>query len=156
MSPIPPTMDQLLAEQAGLALERFDYGTAWQIGAFIQAAAAERNLPIGIEVSHGATPVFLALMPGSTPDNVDWVRRKRAVALRFHQSSLYMRLLCEAKQWTFATRYRLPDADFAASGGGVPIIIRNVGVVGAVAVSGLPDVDDHRLAVEALKSVQGL
>ena len=148
-----PTMDELLAEQAQLVLERFDYALAWQIGSHIQAAAAERNLPIGIEVSHGGSPVFLAIMPGATPDNVDWVRRKRAVALRFHQSSLYMRLLCESKGVNFHTRYRLPEADYAASGGGVPVFAKHVGVVGAVAVSGLPDVEDHRLVVSAIRSI---
>ena len=149
----PPTMEALLTEQAGLVLKRFDYAVAWQIGAAIQAAASERNLPIGIEISHGATPVFLALMPGATPDNADWLRRKRAVALRFHQSSLYMRLLCESKDVNFHARYRLPERDFAASGGGVPIFVRDVGVVGAVAVSGLPDVEDHRLVVSALQQL---
>lgn len=149
----PPTMETLLTEQAALVLKRFDYAVAWQIGAAIQAAASERNLPIGIEISHGATPVFLALMPGATPDNADWVRRKRAVALRFHQSSLYMRLLCESKDVKFHARYRLPESDFAASGGGVPIFVRDVGVVGAIAVSGLPDVEDHRLVVSALQQL---
>lgn len=146
-----PTMDELLAEEAGLVLKRFDYALAWQIGASIQAVAAERKLPIGIEVAHGASPVFLAIMPGATPDNVDWVRRKRSVALRFHHSSLYMRLLCESKDVNFHARYRLPEADYAASGGGVPIMVEGVGVVGAVSVSGLPDVEDHRLVVGALR-----
>ncbi|MVS97432.1 heme-degrading domain-containing protein [Devosia marina] len=146
-------MEELLDEETGLILNRFDYASAWQVGAYIQSVAAERELPIGIEVSHGHTPVFLALMPGATPDNVDWVRRKRSVALRFHHSSLYMRLLCESKNVNFHPRYRLPESDYAASGGGVPIHIKGVGVAGAVAVSGLPDVEDHRLAVAALRSL---
>ncbi|WP_328766123.1 heme-degrading domain-containing protein [Devosia aurantiaca] len=146
-----PTLEELLAQEATIALKSFDYATAWQIGAAIQKRAAEEKLPIGIEVTHGATPVFLALMPGSTPDNLDWVRRKREVALRFHHSSLYMRLLCETQGVDFHARYRLPHEDFAASGGGVPIFIENVGVVGAASVSGLPNVEDHRLVIEALK-----
>lgn len=146
-----PTMDDLLAEETELVLARFDYALAWQVGAAIQALAAERKLPIGIEVAHGADPVFLSIMPGATPDNIDWVRRKRSVALRFHHSSLFMRLLCESKGVDFHARYRLPQADFAASGGGVPIFVAGVGVVGAVSVSGLPDVEDHRLVVEALR-----
>jgi len=92
-------------------------------------------------------------LPGATPDNLDWVRRKRAVALRFHQSSLYTRLLCENKSVDFHDRYRLPREDFAASGGGVPIIIRGVGVVGAATVSGLPDVEDHQLVVSTLRGL---
>lgn len=148
----PPAMDDLLAEEQAIVLKHFDYAIAWQIGAHIQAVAAERNLPIGIEVSHGATPVFLALMPGATPDNFDWVRRKRAVALRFHHSSLYMRLLSEKQNVNFNARYRLPETDYAASGGGVPVFVKNIGVVGAIAVSGLPDVEDHRLVISALQA----
>jgi len=144
-------MDELLAEESRIVLKRFDYALAWEIGASIQAMAAERNLPVGIEVAHGSAPVFLCLMPGATPDNVDWVRRKRSVALRFHHSSLYMRLLCESKEVNFHARYRLPEADYAASGGGVPVFVEGVGVAGAVAVSGLPDVEDHRLVVSTLQ-----
>lgn len=137
-----------------LQLSGFDYATAWALGAWMQAEAAARNLQIAIEVSHGKTVVFFALMPGATPDNPDWTRRKRAVALRFHRSSLHMRLLCEQHGWNFADRFRLSDADYAASGGGVPIAVRGVGVVGAAAVSGLPDMEDHALVVTALQHIQ--
>jgi uncharacterized protein (UPF0303 family) len=149
-----PSLDDLEQEQARLELSRFDYADAWRIGAHIQAAAAAQNLPVAIEVTHGDTMVFFALMPGATPDNPNWTRRKRAVALRFHRSSLYMRLLCEKHGWTFADRFRLRSEDFAASGGGIPIFVRGVGVVGAAAVSGLPDVDDHALVVCALDSLK--
>ncbi|MHA6297134.1 heme-degrading domain-containing protein [Devosia sp. CAU 1758] len=148
-----PTIAELEAQQTLLQLPRFDYAMAWALGAHMQSEAARRNLPVAIEVTHGATPVFFVLMPGATPDNPDWVRRKRAVALRFHQSSLHMRLLCEQHGWDFATRFRLSDADYAASGGGVPIVVSGVGVVGAAAVSGLPDVEDHDLVVAALQSL---
>ena len=149
-----PTMEELAVEQAGLELARFDLQTAWELGSRIRDIAAERQLPISIEVCHGATPAFFVLMPGATPDNLDWVRRKRAVALRFHQSSLYMRLLCESKSVDFHDRFRLPREDFAASGGGVPIFVAGIGVVGAAAVSGLPDVEDHRLVISALQSLR--
>ncbi len=149
-----PSLDDLEQQQARLELSRFDYADAWRVGAHMQAAAAAQNLPVAIEVSHGDTMVFFALMPGATPDNPNWTRRKRAVALRFHRSSLYMRLLCEKHGWNFADRFRLPPEDFAASGGGIPIFVRGVGVVGAAAVSGLPDVDDHALVVCALDSLK--
>ena len=146
-----PTMDELLEQQAGLELPAFDYAAAWTLGLRLRDMAAERELPVGIEISHGDTPVFSLLMPGATSDNLDWLRRKRAVALRFHHSSLYMRLLCESKSVDFHTRYRLPREDFAASGGGVPIFVSGVGVVSAAAVSGLPDVEDHQLVVAAMR-----
>ena len=64
-----------------------------------------------------------------------------------------MRLLCEQHGWNFNDRFRLPEADFAASGGAVPIMVRGVGLVGTAAVSGLPDVEDHALVVSALESL---
>lgn len=147
-------LDALDEEQAQLALVHFDYADAWRLGALMQEEAARRKLPVAIEICHGDAVVFFALMPGATSDNPDWTRRKRAVALRFHKSSLYMRLLCERHGWTFAERFRLPPNDFAASGGGVPITVRGVGVVGAASVSGLPDVDDHGLVITALERLQ--
>jgi uncharacterized protein (UPF0303 family) len=149
-----PTLENLTAEQQALSLARFDYATAWQLGARMQAEAEARRLPVAIEVTHGETVVFFTLLPGATPDNVDWTRRKRAVALRFHQSSLHMRLLCEKHGWDFAQRFRLSPDSFAASGGGIPIIVEGTGVVGAAAVSGLPDVEDHALVADALRHIR--
>jgi uncharacterized protein (UPF0303 family) len=148
-------MDDLLAEEASLVLERFDYATAWNLGARIQRMASEQRLPVAIEVFHGTAPVFFSLLPGATPDNSEWIRRKRAVALRFHHSSLYMRLLSESKGVKFSERYGLPEADFVASGGAVPVFVRNVGLVGAATVSGLPDVEDHQLVTSALLALRG-
>ena len=145
-----PTLDALLAEEDGAVLDSFDYAAAWRLGEAIHALAAERNLPVAIAISHGGTPVFLSLLPGATSDNIDWLKRKQAVVWRFHHSSLYMRLLCESKSKAFNASYRLPDADFAASGGAVPLFVRNVGLVGSAAAGGLPDINDHQLVMEAL------
>jgi uncharacterized protein (UPF0303 family) len=42
---------------------------------------------------------------------------------------------------------------YAAHGGCVPLTIRDVGVVGTVTVSGLAQVQDHLLVVEAMEKV---
>ncbi|CAA9421038.1 MAG: hypothetical protein AVDCRST_MAG15-2233 [uncultured Rubellimicrobium sp.] len=149
-----PTTEDLLAEEADLVLDRFDYATAWNLGAHIRGIAAERRLPIAVEVFHGTAPVFFALLPGATPDNSEWIRRKRAVVLRFHHSSLYMRLLCESKGVGLSERYGLPGTEFVASGGAVPIFVRDVGLVGVATVSGLPDVEDHQLVVTAIRDLR--
>jgi uncharacterized protein (UPF0303 family) len=64
-----------------------------------------------------------------------------------------MRLEAEERGIDFNRRYRLPEAAFAASGGGVPLLLRNGMLIGTAGVSGLPDVEDHRLIVEALRSL---
>ena len=47
--------------------------------------------------------------------------------------------------------YRGLDAnDYALAGGGFPIRVTGIGVVGAVGVSGLAERDDHNLVVRAI------
>ena len=53
----------------------------------------------------------------------------------------------------FNGRYRLPAADFAASGGGFPLMLRGGTLIGTVGVSGLPDIEDHRLITDALRQL---
>jgi uncharacterized protein (UPF0303 family) len=145
------TLDTIAQEQQDLQLPRFDYDFAWQLGCLMQAEAAAQALPAAITVAHGTEVVFSLLMPGATHDNLDWAARKRAVAHRFHRSSLAMRLEAEQGGYDFNRRFRLPEADFVASGGGIPLILRGGTLIGTIGVSGLPDVEDHRLAVNALR-----
>ena len=147
------TPEDILAEEQALVLDRFDLETAWRLGSALRAIAEAERLPVAIEVARGAVPVFLTVLPGATADNPDWTRRKRATALRFERSSLYMRLACERDGKNFNARYILSDTEFVASGGAVPILVRGVGVVGTAAASGLPDVEDHRLILRGLRQI---
>jgi uncharacterized protein (UPF0303 family) len=52
---------------------------------------------------------------------------------------------------SFDADSRLDVADFAAHGGAFPLIVRGVGVVGTIAVSGLPQLEDHDFVVTQLR-----
>ena len=147
------TLDRLAAEQQDLFLDSFDYDFAWALGARMRDLAARKAAPVAITVAHGTAVVFSVLMPGATFDNLDWTARKRAVTHRFHRSSLAIRLEAEAAGHDFNALFRLPEADYVASGGGVPLILRGGTLIGTVAVSGLPDVEDHKLVVAAIKDL---
>jgi uncharacterized protein (UPF0303 family) len=45
--------------------------------------------------------------------------------------------------------------DFAIAGGGFPINVEGVGVIGAATASGLPEREDHNLVVAAICAVLG-
>ena len=147
-------LEDIASEEACLGFPAFDAQLAWRVGSWIRDRACDQNLPIAIEVSVAEHVLFHVALPGATPDNAEWIRRKRNTVMRFRRSSLAMRLLCEAKGKSLSERYGLPDRDYVASGGGVPIILTGTGCIGAVVVSGLPDVEDHALVVSALRAFQ--
>ncbi|SFU17069.1 heme-degrading domain-containing protein [Mesorhizobium sp. YR577] len=142
----------LLEEQKTLELSSFDYDLAWELGSRIRQRAQSEGLPVAIEIRHGNDIVFATLARGATIDNFDWVRRKCAVVHRFHRSSLAVRVEAEHQGYDFNARFRLPVGDYAASGGGVPLILKGA-FVGSVGVSGLPHLDDHKLAVDCIKEM---
>ena len=51
---------------------------------------------------------------------------------------------------TLAEKFALPASRYAAAGGAVPLRVTGAGVVGWMGVSGLPQVEDHRLVVRVL------
>ena len=51
---------------------------------------------------------------------------------------------------------RLDRDAYAAHGGAFPVTVRGVGVVGTVAVSGLPQLEDHAFVVRVLSDFLGV
>lgn len=143
----------LAHQQKELVFPHFDFDTAWALGLILRELAVARKLPIVIDIRRFGTPhqpLFYTALPGTTPDNARWVQRKTNVVARFHRSSYSLGLKLQNDGTTFHEKYSLPDADYATHGGSVPISVAGAGIIGAVTVSGLPQREDHNLAVEAL------
>ena len=154
-----PSLEDLLAEEAEVQLARFDNAVALDLGGRLQRKALAEGLPVAIEITKGADVVFFAMLPGAAANNARWVRRKRATVQMFQRSSLYAQLRAEQQGIDFNARYALPQEEYTASGGGVPVFVRGSGFVGTATVSGLPSVEDHRLVVAGLRELmreQGL
>lgn len=144
-------LEELLAEQEALQFARFGFDEAYAIGQDLVEHARRERLAVTIDVAVGGQQLFHAALPGTAPDNDQWVIRKNRVVGRFFRSSYYIARLLEAKGQTIEAAFGVPSADFAPFGGAVPITVRGTGVVGAVTVSGLPHQDDHRMVVEAMR-----
>lgn len=140
-------------EMTELQLPHFDAGTAWQIGCALRDRADKEGKRIAIEVSRPGQQLFYCVMPGIAPDSAAWIRRKRNVVERFHKSSLLMKLLADQQNRSLLERYTLSPDEYCASGGGVPVIVRTCGCVGAVAVSGMTQFEDHDWAIDAMRRV---
>jgi uncharacterized protein (UPF0303 family) len=143
---------ELAAQEQRLVFDEFDNATAWDLGVRLVTAAREASLPVVVSITRGGQRLFHAALEGTSPDNDDWVERKSRVVYRFGHSSLYMGTKARTESSTFEDRTGLDPARYAAHGGSFPVIVRRVGVVGSVTVSGLPQVEDHRFVVEQLTS----
>lgn len=144
-----------LAEQArALELAGFSTADALRLGTLALDRATRDGLPIVLEVHHLGRVVFRAALPGSQPDSDDWIVRKARVVERFGSATLAVRVRYEERGSTFAEATGLAESEYAAHGGGLPIEVAGVGAVGAMYVSGLPQVDDHEFAVSCVAALR--
>jgi uncharacterized protein (UPF0303 family) len=143
--------ERLQAEEAELRFADFTLEDAWRLGVRMRDAAVAAGLPIVIGVVLGRQRAFHAALPGSSEDNDEWLARKTRVALRYGQASLAVGEGFRAGGKDFDTDARLDPREFAAHGGVVPIRLKGGTVIGAVGVSGLPQLDDHAFVVRHLR-----
>ena len=139
-------------QERELRFATFTNDDAWELGCLLVRLAAERDLPVTVDVRRGTQQLFHAARPGTVADNDTWVERKVRVVERFGTSSYLQGLRARAKGTTFAAAHDLPLQEYAAHGGAFPVHVEGVGVVGAVTVSGLPQAEDHALVVEAVRT----
>jgi uncharacterized protein (UPF0303 family) len=146
---------ELLAQEQELQFDAFDNDTAIELGQRLLAAARAGGLPVAVDVRRGDQQLFHAALPGTVPDNDAWIERKNRVVRRFGHSSFYMGTTYRRDGTTIEQRHLLDPREYAPHGGAFPVIVRGVGVVGTVTVSGLPQEEDHRLVVEVLREFLG-
>ncbi|MEV6765246.1 heme-degrading domain-containing protein [Streptomyces sp. NPDC051105] len=148
---LTPSVEELEKQERLLVFRQFTYDDAWALGSLLVAMARERQAPVAIDIHRAGQQLFHAALPGSTPDNDAWITRKRRVVERYGSASYLVGARFRAKGSTFEESSRLDPDEFAAHGGSFPITVENVGVIGSVTVSGLPQLQDHRFVVEALE-----
>lgn len=148
---IAAAISRIEAELAELQLASFTADDARRLGMILVELAEERRLPVAIEIARGEHLLFHVAMPGATPDNTDWIRRKSAAVRRYTVPSLLVGLRPRLGGRRIEDDPWFDERRMAAAGGSFPIQVRGVGMVGTVTVSGLPQMDDHLLVVEALR-----
>jgi uncharacterized protein (UPF0303 family) len=150
-----PSVADLAAEEEELQFTSFTNDDAWELGTALVEYARREGAPVAIDISRNHHQLFRAALPGATPDNDTWIERKQRVVHRFGHSTLHTRQVFVERGTTFEEALGLDPQRYAAHGGGFPVIVRSVGPVGVVVVSGLPQLEDHRMVVSALRAHLG-
>jgi uncharacterized protein (UPF0303 family) len=148
---LTPSVEELEAQQRHLVFRQFSHEDAWALGSLLVELARERQAPVAVDIHRAGQQLFHAALPGSTPDNDAWIDRKSRVVDRYGHSSFLVGTQFRAKGGSFEEHSRLNPDEYAAHGGVFPVLVRGVGPVGTVGVSGLPQADDHAFVVEQLE-----
>ena len=140
---------QLLEEEQILKLPSLSNQDAIEIGQIAVTLGNHRSLPITIEVRIGEWIVFHVSLEGSKPKNDWWISNKVAVVMINHHSTMFERVSAEERGVNWYKENGVTDQTHAIHGGAIPLITEE-GFKGILVISGLPQVEDHLLAVEAL------
>ena len=140
----------LKAEEAALVLLAFDIAAALEIGQIAYELAQVRGINPAIEVRIGEWIVFHASLPGTNPENDWWMGRKARVVLLTGHSSIHERVLAEETNIDWFAKHGVEEEQYAIHGGGLPINVAGKGLAGILLISGLPQIQDHLLGVDAL------
>lgn len=144
-------LEKLLQEEQELQFTQFNEDTTWELGSRLVEQARSRNLPVTIDISRGAHQLFHVSLPGTSADNDEWVKRKVRLVYRFGHSSYYMGQLLKVKGRRIEEAYLISESEYAPHGGCFPVIVKGTGMVGTITVSGLPQEEDHKLVVDAIR-----
>jgi len=144
-------VEEVEAELAGLGLKSWNEEMALELGIILVGLARERDLPVVINIRDAGRTYFHAALPGSVANNDNWARRKSNTALATGRASLVVGMTNAARGRSLAED-GLSGTDYADHGGAVPLKLGSA-MVAVATVSGLPQLDDHRLVIEGLRAL---
>ena len=141
------------AEIRELQFPGFSLDDSLNLGLLLVELGKERGLPIAIDITKGEQVLFHVALPGATPDNGHWIRAKQRTAARWEVPSLLVGLRGRLRGGRIEDQGWFDETRYAAHGGSFPLYVTGVGAVATVTVSGLPQLEDQDLVVEALRNI---
>ena len=151
MSGYKDLLKELKQQEEELQFSSFTNDTALAVGMALLEEAKKRDKALTIDITRSGQQLFHFAMAGTAVDNDEWIKRKNNVVHRFGHSSFFIGIELKSVEKTIEEKYLVSSSTYAAHGGAFPLIIKNVGVVGTITVSGLPQQEDHELVVLTLR-----
>lgn len=148
------TIEELLKvlemQEEILQFSHFTHADAWELGNMIVMEARRRSTPVALKIRmNSGQMIYQYDFDGITPYTDALADRKLNVVSQMETSSLHLHMLLRQNQENLADM-GLDSRLYADCGGGFPIRVEDVGVVGAVAAAGVNHVADHDLLVKCI------
>lgn len=140
-------INDVITQERNLVFSEFTSDLALTIANEINKFVKENyNDPVAIKIYYEGKEILKFLMEGRKKS--PWLERKNTTVLESEHSSLFVyfkRNENDYQSW-------IEDETYAICGGGFPIKIGGK-IKGAISVSGLDHLSDHRVIVEVLKKI---
>ncbi len=144
----------VLREEDRFQFDSFSNEEAWVIGDWLACKARINNLSIAIRIEICGHTLFQYANTGTTINNENWLKAKTRTVHYFGCSSLATQLRLEDLGISLEEDSKISSSKYFPVGGAFPIRIRNTGVVGSIAISGLHPEEDHKLIIECLTDIR--
>ncbi len=145
------SLDTIRRQEQALQFTSFDNDAALAIGNRIVEMARTDKVAVTVDITVNRNPLFFHAMAGTSPNNVDWIRRKSNLVNRTGHASFFVHTEAVNAGRDYDNLPTFDTRDYAAHGGSFPIVVKGTGQIGTITVSGLAGVDDHAMVVRALK-----
>ena len=140
-------------QERDLVFDRFDRHDALRLGTLLAETIIGYDQPLTVRVFIGDIIAYQYAMAGDEESRFGWTWRKYQLVKATGHASMHakvrMQLLGELSGLAAQ-----PEV-YGFGCGAFPITVKGQGIIGAVAVSGLPDPDDHPIVVHALETLLG-
>ncbi|CAO3588255.1 unnamed protein product [Absidia cylindrospora] len=148
-------VETLLNEEKAIQFTKFTSHDALTLGLAIlnKVKTDYNNHPVALDITVNGLILFRHAMDGTSPDNEMWIRRKSNSVNRFRHSSFWLGHQLITKNKPLEQAYFISEIDYATHGGSVPVIIKDVGMVGTITVTGLKQHEDHGVIIDCVKDM---
>jgi uncharacterized protein (UPF0303 family) len=143
--------NEILEQEKLLQFDKFTNDVAFEIGLMLKKKAENDGRQIVVDIQRHGQTLFHFAHENTCMDNEVFIAAKNRIVNRFFHSSLYFAYRVKESNKTPEEAFRADSMEFIPCGGGFPVIVKNVGVIGTITVSNMAEEDDHRYIVEVLK-----
>lgn len=149
-NPLDPMVsaEEIQAEAERFLFDSFTRKDALELGMIMQEKQKGLNMAFSVMIKFNGLVVFQYLPEGTGGLNLAWMEKKIRTVEMMNCSTMALWVGMNARGIKRDPTELLPISELVMCGGGFPIRLKSGEVVGAVAVSGPGDQNDHFFCVE--------
>lgn len=147
------TREEIARQERELIFDEFTRKDALRLGRIMLDKSEELHMPFAFMIEMNGVVVLQYLPEGTGAFNEAWMRKKLRTVQMTGISTMLFWTGMEARGLKRSTEEMLPVSDIVPCGGGFPIRLKNGTVIGAAAVSGPGDQNDHLFVTECMRAL---